>query len=71
MKQKQKLELLQEALVEMVDAIEHQLSNVKNLLYELAFGPGPARPVTIDLGPEINRRLSRMISRKKPPKKRA
>ena len=69
MTQKEKLELATEALAQLCGELKDILGRAQDVLYDLRFEPGPARPVVLNLGANLERRLARLV-RKRPNGKR-
>lgn len=60
MNQKEKVELLQGALRELCEDVGVALRRARDVLHDVKFGPGPAMPVVVDLGKNLERKLARM-----------
>lgn len=65
MNQKEKLDLLREALGEFCDGLTDLLDKAKGVLHDVTYGPGPAGPVVIDLGEAFDRRVGGLAGKKR------
>jgi len=63
MNQKEKVQLLKETLGELCEELGTALDRAKDVLHELEFGPGPATPVVVDLGENLERQLARIAKK--------